>query len=572
MNYLFVCAIGPVQEFIATARRSRDLQYGSWMLSELSKAAAKAVADEYGVNSLVFPAPKFPSELEANSALTVANKVLAIIPREPATLGEKVEQAIRERLNELRRKAFSEIEATHFDATLALRQVDDLLEFYWAYLPFKDGKYIKGRNTAEVLLAARKNTRDFEQFSGKMVPKSSLDASRESAIRKDAYSKDGDQKAKIEHLYEAFGAHRGERLSGVDLLKRQGSKGMPFPSTSELAVAPFLKGLDDGGKAIVDKLLAWMKEPEHFPKFNEKDRKILLYPGRVAEFLTDADTEAFSRELKTCLKEHANGKSPGIYYALLVADGDSMGEKLNKMEKHEDHQNFSKSLSGFADIAKRIIKKYDGTPIYVGGDDIMIYMPLHTTLACMQELEESFTISTLSGGLVIAHHLQPLSDVLQLARAAEKEAKRVDGKNALCIILNKRSGAERTIKGNWPELNARLTELAKYHRHKVVSNGTAYELQKMARTLKAAGLTEADQKDALEQEAIRIIKRKRISGGKAELPPQVYKQFNTWLKADTPSAEELALEMIVAAEFAMAETLADLPLGPLEDENKEATP
>ncbi|MCE7920927.1 MAG: hypothetical protein DYG85_15690 [Chloroflexi bacterium CFX1] len=45
MKYLIIFSIGPVQEFIAAARRSRDLWYGSWMLSELSKAAAKAIHD-----------------------------------------------------------------------------------------------------------------------------------------------------------------------------------------------------------------------------------------------------------------------------------------------------------------------------------------------------------------------------------------------------------------------------------------------------------------------------------------------------------------------------------------------
>ncbi len=36
MTYLFLCSIGPVQEFIATARKSRELWFGSWLLSELS--------------------------------------------------------------------------------------------------------------------------------------------------------------------------------------------------------------------------------------------------------------------------------------------------------------------------------------------------------------------------------------------------------------------------------------------------------------------------------------------------------------------------------------------------------
>jgi CRISPR-associated protein Cmr2 len=43
MNYLISIALGPVQDFISTARRSRDLWFGSWLLSELSKAVAHEI-------------------------------------------------------------------------------------------------------------------------------------------------------------------------------------------------------------------------------------------------------------------------------------------------------------------------------------------------------------------------------------------------------------------------------------------------------------------------------------------------------------------------------------------------
>ena len=43
MNHLLQIAIGPVQEFIAAARRTRDLWFGSYLLSEISKAAALSV-------------------------------------------------------------------------------------------------------------------------------------------------------------------------------------------------------------------------------------------------------------------------------------------------------------------------------------------------------------------------------------------------------------------------------------------------------------------------------------------------------------------------------------------------
>ena len=49
--HLFVISIGSVQDFIAAARRTRDLWIGSHLLSEISKAAAKAIAEEGGSRS-----------------------------------------------------------------------------------------------------------------------------------------------------------------------------------------------------------------------------------------------------------------------------------------------------------------------------------------------------------------------------------------------------------------------------------------------------------------------------------------------------------------------------------------
>jgi CRISPR-associated protein Cmr2 len=46
-QHLWIISIGPVQEFIASARRSRDLWFGSWLLSELSKAAALRIVTQH---------------------------------------------------------------------------------------------------------------------------------------------------------------------------------------------------------------------------------------------------------------------------------------------------------------------------------------------------------------------------------------------------------------------------------------------------------------------------------------------------------------------------------------------
>ena len=41
--HLLLVTLGPVQDFIAQARRTRDLWYGSHLLSELGRAAARAL-------------------------------------------------------------------------------------------------------------------------------------------------------------------------------------------------------------------------------------------------------------------------------------------------------------------------------------------------------------------------------------------------------------------------------------------------------------------------------------------------------------------------------------------------
>ena len=51
--YLITLSVGPVQDFIAAARRTRDLWFGSYVLSEVSKAAALAFKNKGA--TLIFP-------------------------------------------------------------------------------------------------------------------------------------------------------------------------------------------------------------------------------------------------------------------------------------------------------------------------------------------------------------------------------------------------------------------------------------------------------------------------------------------------------------------------------------
>ncbi len=573
MNYLFICAIGPVQDFIATARRSRDLWYGSWMLSELSKAAAKKIS-EISPQALIFPAPEDSKLLVPESNLNVPNRILAIVETDPKEVGEQIHQAIMSRLDVLRKEAFQNIRGP-YKKELANKQVDDLPEYYWVGVPLEaEGQYTRARDQAEALMAARKATREFEQMEGDFEPKSSLDGSRESVIPESAYPQNTDNEIdtaeKTRKLYQNYGARQGERLSGVDLFKRLGEKSRApkFKSTSDIAAIPFLESLEDKDRRLLLTEIHQLFQKENWD-IGEADEGALLYQSRLSEWVPAPYREVLSKELEALLEKYARKRRPNPYYALLAADGDNMGMVIDAQQDPEQHRKLSNVLSQFALEVHQTIEKHQGVPIYSGGDDILAYIPLHTALPCIAELDQAFkerlkafkghdkdgreVFPTLSIGLVIAHHLTPLSDVLEMVRNAEKEAKGVEGKNGLAITISKRGGVERTIRGKLDDLSERMDRLIDFLKRDAISTGTAYELQELHRVLAPSAIPV----DGLAGEALRIIARKHESGGGQTIASDVKDAFTDWIERARIPVGELAREMIVAQMFAGDGEVAD---------------
>jgi CRISPR-associated protein Cmr2 len=560
MKHLMIFAVGPVQDFIATARRSRDLWYGSWMLSELSRTVAKKVAELSG--SLVFP-------VDIENALNVPNKIVAIVEGDPKSFGDKVGEAVAVRMGELGGDALKQVKSKSYDEPLARDQIKNLPEYYWVSVPFESqDDYPKARDQAEALLSARKATRDFTQVVGENRPKSSLDGARESVIPESEYPQK-DDKAKLEKirkLYDHYHARQGERLSGVDILKRMGEpKSAPeFKSTSHMAALPFLEKI---GNAKAQKLVTEIRGLFEDAGWNigERDDGALLYESRIADWIPAGDEQdKLRKEFNSILEKQVGKSRPSPYYALLAADGDNMGVVIDAQQDPQTHRALSQALSEFAGDVPKIVDEQQGLLIYSGGDDVLAYLPLHNVLACAEKLEKKFRdklvkftaqkdgkslTATLSIGIVIAHHLEPLSDVLELARNAEKKAKEVAGKNGLAITLSKRGGADRVIFGKWEALNKRFKQLIDFARSDAISAGTAYELQELHRVLSNTGIPPK----GLAQEAMRIVSRKQESGGgKAIDEKKVEKVFEQWLdpEQDNIALNELAKEMIVANIFA----------------------
>jgi len=149
--------IGPVQEFIATARKTQDLWAGSYLLSYLSWSAMKVVAEEFGPDSLIFPdlcrQPFVDKWLidkglqiekpksEELSSPTLPNRFLAIVPEDSVKdIAEKAKKTVKNTFKDVCGAVKAKIAETlkinspEWDA-IWNRQTEDFIETYWAAVP-----------------------------------------------------------------------------------------------------------------------------------------------------------------------------------------------------------------------------------------------------------------------------------------------------------------------------------------------------------------------------------------------------------------------------------------------------
>lgn len=477
---LLQISVGPVQEFIAAARRTRDLWFGSSMLSEISKAAAKAVKDAGA--ELIFPAPNVPDkDLEPDSDLNVANVILARASGDAEAmnaLAEKAREAAVARFKEFAAEAYEK--AKHWiEEKRWKRQIEDVIEFYaaWTEIGTGEGAYKVARQKVARLLAARKNLRDFLPHEGEFgVPKSSLDGLRESVFR---VFRDGKVPA-----IPGLRLKKGEALDSVGLIKRIAGDER-FPSVSRVAVDPWVRGAkEETLRELVPHCEALVKagaisRVRGYAAFPYEGTAVLLsrHAAMLAE-CEDGDKEEEAKAKAACkaiaeilsrLRPKDRPQEP--YFALLVADGDRMGAAISEIEGIEGHQKFSSTLSKFAGEARDIVKKFHGVCVYTGGDDVLAFLPLDTCLGCARELHEAFgellkdykslkdqRSPTLSVGISIGHAMEDLEDLLEFGRGAERVAKKgiedeasrqgVD-RNGLAVVVRSRGSGAVVVREQW---------------------------------------------------------------------------------------------------------------------------
>jgi CRISPR-associated protein Cmr2 len=225
---------GPVQAFIAEARRTADLYAGSHILAELARAAARSLQDAGA--ELVYPA-----DLGSGDP---PNVIVARVPWEDAEqLAERAAAALQTRWEQLASEALAKI-ASYAPLDDALRaqwqaQTGDVWEIYWAAARIEQDDYATAFHQAQAGVAALKKTRTFTQRA-EAGAKDSLGGNR-AALAPAGQDPRAFWRAVRRHPQGARLVGEHERLDAVSAVKRFAYSEEAYPSVPTIAARPFAR-------------------------------------------------------------------------------------------------------------------------------------------------------------------------------------------------------------------------------------------------------------------------------------------------------------------------------------------
>ncbi len=485
-------AIGPVQAFVAQARRTRDLWAGSWLLSYLSETALVA-AEKAGGRAVI---PHRRNQGVVTSKQTAVGGVpnrfeLRFDSKKDAesAAGNSL-QALRDawlKIAEAVWKRYIEPVADEGNQTRMIwdRQVENFWETSWVI-----GVPREGATTISHLTAARKNLRN---VSTRVEPgvKCALMGSLQEISGFFGRGNREKQKRFWNALQDNVNSldlnpDSSERLCSIAIIKRlfphvvkeavgndvcdELCEQESWPSTAFFAASPWLKEVKKVAVAEA-KAFAEVAPGLDYQKSERRAAKDLglhdewahldgpvWFASSVKQQIAKSGNTG--NKMLTLLKElHKTvDKKPVPYYAMLLMDGDSMGKLLASMKASgSENDNLSKSLGQFSGSVQNIVDGYDGRTIYAGGDDVMAILPANTAFKAADLLSREYAKcfnnnpeATLSGAIIFAHWKFPLRQVLREAHhLLDDIAKDDTGRDALAIGIMQGSGLNAVWSAPW---------------------------------------------------------------------------------------------------------------------------
>lgn len=495
-------SIGPVQGFVGQARRTRDFWAGSFLLSWLAGNALNAVIKSGG--KIIFPNIDGDPLMEAiasDEKTRVIPQVASLPNRFMAKVPDNFEpeccvEAVLSCWEEMTSKVYEKYILPHGglgNGTKEIwsKQVNGFWEIVWAV-----------GNDPRVL-DRRKNWRthvptiEFGDKCTLMGGFQELSGYVRSISR--------EQGNKQNQFWEAIrsrtrhGIKEKERLCAVAFVKRMfpsiakeilfGSVAESYPSTPTLACANWLVHVSEhehklcGEYAKQASKLGQASE-EQVPalqKLKTKNPQLANFIGLdpnsffISSLENDnlwKENEKASRELRKdlvkLLKQFKTLPSP--FYALLLMDGDKMGDLLTKNPSNVGE--ISRALGEFSKAAPRIVSEHNGVCVYAGGDDVMAMLPLEDVLGASSALHTEYRRAfervkaqspalqgideaTISAAIIYAHQNTSLQLVVREAHTLlATVAKEATGRDSLAIKVLKSSGPNLVWSAPWEVVKA----------------------------------------------------------------------------------------------------------------------
>jgi CRISPR-associated protein Cmr2 len=505
-KYLMTIALGPVQEFIAAARRTADLTAGSQLLVGLARHLAEHLTNA----DLIFP---------ASTKIGAPNKLLFTVQGEPHKVAADAKEQAHAYLRQQWDACLQQLGAVKgcIDEELANWQLKNFLEFYAAWVPL-NGDYAAARRRLEQLLAGRKALRDFKQAPVyPKHPKSPLDPSMDSVFKTEAHG-DGFSAPAAAQQHPKLRLKPRETLDAISLIKRV-TGGSGVPSTREMGFRAVEKVLSDEARGAYCALQKWQDKlgiddlsdlyyQEQFERWLREQRQ----EGREIAPEEEAEIRRNASLLQGALSKARIPIEAPAYYAILVADGDRMGATIDALQSEDAHRRFSRQVDQFAQNAERIVRAYDGHLVYCGGDDVLALLPANRALACARKLHGEFVSCmqpvmpsgvspSLSVGIAIVHVMDNLQVALGWARETEQYAKQT--RNAVAVARYPRSGGMNRARTAWHRFDEWDYWIRAFRAG--LADTLPYELRALARDYQAVDVPA----DILRKEAARVLERKQ---------------------------------------------------------------
>jgi CRISPR-associated protein Cmr2 len=425
---------GPVQDFVAQARKTRDLWAGSCLLSYLAGKAMMAIIAKKG--EITLPPVKEDKLLEiiknpkkadkTNPAVRIGSLPNRFTAKVPDNVDGKVcEEAVEKAWRSISDAVLNKIDLHRrkIDTSTWRRQIDNFWEYQW----------VLGEET--YLLDQRKNMRchlpkpepgEKCTICGERKELSNLSPSPL------VISKINQWWDRAKFMETRSDLRTGERLCAVCLTKRwlplvaeetfhwRISKG--FPSVSYMAAVDWLIRLIEASKSNPDLLnaaeafIGEVKKnirdasKQYQIEFPELEKRLLAnnfsrkqdtifdiidldgtlfhmdaVSSKDLEVTQGGNLEDVKRALRKLNHQLGEGDSSGPgaspFFALLLMDGDNMGKLVSRFNEAQ-RQQISNALKQFTDTVPYTVAKHAGWLIYAGGDDVFALLPLDRALAC----------------------------------------------------------------------------------------------------------------------------------------------------------------------------------------------